>query len=154
MAFPSSTGSRAFTLDRALQTAQNQAGATKVQAQSLSISCAAGNVPAKTILDAVSSFADAKATFNKCAATSGLAAYAQAQVGDATIASEFTAMTSAIDAVVSSVMSTFPKDSTNTFLLITSFTPDGTGKTQQQTFTAAQLAPLKSLLDALVASID
>jgi len=154
MAFPSSTGSQALTLALALQTAQNMAGAVKVRAQSLSISCAAGNVPAQTILDGVSALADAKVTFNKCSATVGLAAYAQAQVGDANIATEFTTMVSAIDGVNNWVLANFPKDSTNTFLMITSFTPDNTGKITQRTFSTAQLAPLKTLLDALVASID
>jgi hypothetical protein len=154
MPFPSSTGSQSFTLEAALNLAQGTAANIKARTQSLSTACAAGNVAAQTILDVMTMLADSRLNLTKCAALSGLAAYAQAQIGDASIATEFNTMTSALDAVISWTIANFPKDSTNTFLMITSFTADNTGRTQQRTFTSAQLVGLKTLLDALVATID
>lgn len=154
MTFPSSSGSRSFGLSSALNSAQAMAAGVKAQGQALSALCAAGAVAASSILTFTTMLADAKVLFNKCAAVAGLEAYAQAQVGDLDIASEFTAMLAAIDATTAWVVANFPKDSTNTFLMVTSFASDNTGRTQQRQFTPAQTAGLKTVVDALVATID
>lgn len=154
MTFPSSSGSQAFGLTQALAVAQAQAANVKNQAATLSAQCAAGNVAAQAILNFLTVIADATLMLNKAAAVTGLAAYAQAQLGDVNISAEFQTMLTAMAAVTSSVLSTMPLDPTNTYLMVTSFTPDGTGRTQQRTFTPAQTAGIKTVLDALVATIN
>lgn len=156
MAFPSSNGTQGFTVAQALQLAQGVASIIKSQASNLSAQCAAGPVQASVILNLLTVLADAKLNLTKCAAVPGLATYAQAQTGDANIATEFTAMSSALDAVTQWVIANFPtgSDGTGTYLLVTQFTPDNTGRTQQRTFTTVQTAGLKTVLDALVATIN
>ena len=153
MPFPSSVGTRSFTVSAALNLAQQTAAGVKARAQALSLQSASANVPASLILEGMSMFADAKANFTRCAAVPGLATYAQAQLGDTDIANEFNAMVAAVDAVRVWVMANFPKDG-NGVLLASSFAPDNSGRTVQVQFTPAQLSQLRTLLDALAASID
>jgi len=153
--FPSSTGSRQLDLSIAWSSARAIAAQVKNQASSLRTSSAAGNVASGLILSVTNGLADAKAALNRSAACVGIAAYAQAQIADGTVdvAATFTAMLSAIDGVTSWVVTNFPKDGTGT-LLATKFNADNSGHTQDQQFTSAQTAGLRTALDALIAAID
>lgn len=153
MPFPSSSGSRSFTLAAALSLAQLTADAVKSRSQTLSAACGLGNVPASSILVYLAYLADAKANFTKSAAAPGLAVYAQEQIGDTDIANEFNAMVSAVDTVRNWILTNFPKDGSGN-LLYTQFTADNSGRTQQTFFTIGQVSGLKALLDSLVLSID
>jgi hypothetical protein len=83
----------------------------------------------------------------------GMAAYAQDQEDDPTydLTAEFNAMMAALDAVIAEVVATLPSDG-NGWLLINSINPDGT--LTPRNFTAGQLNQIRSLLDALAATIS
>jgi hypothetical protein len=157
MAFPSNVGTQALGLAQALPTAQGLATTIKTQASSLSAQCAAGGLQASAAINFLTLLADSKVKLQQCAAVPGISAYAQAQLGDVSIATEFTTMLAAMDAVTAWVTTNFPvaTDATNyTSLATMQFDQAGTGRIVQRTFTAGQTAGLKSVLDALVATIN
>ena len=82
----------------------------------------------------------------------GMAQYARDQEDDQSydVVAEFAAMVALIDAVLANIIATFPTDADD-FLLEKKFAPDGTYTFR--TFTGAQLAVLRGLLDDLVAGI-
>ena len=88
------------------------------------------------------------------ASVSGIAAYAQAQEDDVNynVATEFTALIAAMDAVVSSIETTFPTDNPTAWLLEKEFDP-GVGFTYR-VFSAAALSPLRTLVQAVDAAIE
>jgi hypothetical protein len=153
MPFPSNSGTASLGLAQALPLAQAVAGNIKFQAQNLVTACGQGPVAANVILNYLTVLADAQLTFAKVAAVPGIAAYAQAQVGDANISAEFSAMTSAITAVTNWALANFPVDASG-FLQAIAFTGDSTGRTQQATFTTAQTTGLVTVLNALIATIN
>lgn len=158
MTFPSSTGTVQDSLDTAWQTARSTAASIKIRTTSLSIQCTQANttpVSGIAILDYATFLADAKLALNRVAAVSGIGTYAQSQIANNTIniSTEFTNMVSALDGVVSWIITNFPKDGSSNLLYI-QFTGDNTGRTQSTTFNATQLAGLKTQLDILAATIN
>jgi hypothetical protein len=98
--------------------------------------------------------ADARLTLMGAANTGGIVEYARLQINnparDVTV--EFNTMVAAMDAVVSWIITNFPKG-TGSFLLAETFATDNSGRTQDRLFTPADLAALRPLLDTLIASI-
>ncbi len=104
------------------------------------------------ILALVDNLSALKAGLQDAAQTPGIEAYATAQEDDATylVAVEFAAMIAAVDAVIAETVTTLPTDA-NDWLLIRKINADGS--LVPRTFTGAQLASIRSLLDSLAASI-
>jgi hypothetical protein len=67
-------------------------------------------------------------------------------------ATEFNVMMAQIDNTISVIMANFPKDAQGRLLFLT-FTADNSGRNTSITFAAAQVAPVKTALDALIATI-
>jgi hypothetical protein len=153
MAFPSTAGTNAVTLQNALQNAMQIAGQVKGQAQNLVSLASGGTLNGQQIVNVPSWLNLQNTQLTALAATPGLAAYAQAQLGNATfdIAAAFSAMQSAITATVQWIVSNFPKDAGN-FLNYATF--DGSGNVVFTVFTAGQLAGFISVLNALIATIN
>lgn len=142
-------------LDRAFLQAQELARRVRERTQTTRDRAAAGNITAYEILNSVySEFKGARDSFQTLASVEGIAAYAQGQFPDLPgydIATEFTAMTTAIDGVLSWVRANFPDDGGG-FLLALSFDVDDTIKPAE--FTPAQTVGLRSALDAVLLAID
>jgi hypothetical protein len=151
--FPSSTGSTQQTLADGLANARSSAASIKAQAQSLLAQIAAGPVSAAALIAIPGYAAQWVAALNACAALPGMATYAQAQVGNATldVAAAFNAMVSAIQAVGSWITTNTPKDGSGNLLVMQY---GGSGALVYATFTSGQLAGLVTALNALVATID
>lgn len=83
----------------------------------------------------------------------GIVAYAQAQENDVNyaVSTEWNALFSAIDSVLSNITSTFPKDPSG-YLLERTIQGDGTFS--YRVFTPAQLTTLSSLVSAVAALIS
>jgi hypothetical protein len=155
VAFPATGTARADNLSDVWTFARGMAAQVRSRAVSLSASAAGASTPASMVLDAATFFADAKAALLKASQVGGIGAYAQAQINDATVnvATEFNSMMSAIDAVTAAIISNFPKDASSRLLFLT-FSADNSGRNTSSTFTAAQMAPVKTALDALIATIS
>ena len=149
MAFRASTATQA----QGLFTAMQQAQFIKQQAQSYSALLAAGPVNVSQIFQALDNIRSPLVIFNQVAAIPGIAAYAQAQFNDPAynVASEFTAMVNAVQAVIDWVVTNFPKDAQG---FIQAYKLNADGSRLQTTFTTAQTAGLKTALDAVVAAIN
>ncbi len=150
MAFPSNTGSTPISLSLALQNAQQIAGQVKAQAQSLVTLATGAGVPAFQLLTLPATWTNWNNQLTSYANLSGMAAFAQAQLGDASIGSDFAAMQAAITAVVNWITANFP--ASNGFLQALTFGSGGV--VNYVTFTPAQLTPLVILLNALIATIN
>lgn len=155
VAFPSSTGTRQQSLVQALAILRDVAAQVKARSASLNASCAAGDVGSSSLLDYATFLADAKLALNTASSVTGIAAYAQQQIGDDTfdIVESFTTMVAQIDATTAWFVANFPKDG-NGFLLAKIFAGANNGRTQDRQFTPAQTAGLRTVLVALIATID
>jgi hypothetical protein len=155
VAFPSSSGTRQQSLVQAFGTLRDVAASVKSRSASLNAACAAGNVGSGALLDYATYLADAKLSLQAASSVSGIAAFAQEQIGDATfdIVASFTAMMAQIDATTAWFIANFPKDGSG-FLLAKTFAAANNGRTQDRQFTPAQTAGLRTVLDALIATID
>jgi hypothetical protein len=153
MAFPSTTGSKRDDLQTAWGTVRSLAAAVKAEAQNIRTLSAAGTLGAANLLHLVTFLADVKSENQRLAAVPGLQAYAQSQVNNTglDLAAEFTAMRTQLDATTAWVVANFPKDA-NGFLLAQTIGADG--RQVDRVFTAAQTAALRTVLDALIATID
>jgi hypothetical protein len=150
MAFPSTAGSTPEALSAAWVSAMAIAGSIKTDSQAVRDQSLAGNVGSSRILDHLTFLADQKIRLQQIAALPGIAAYAQAQTGDANVAAEFTAMISAMDGVRDWVIANFPVVST--FLQAKTFQADG--RTTDRQFSTAALANYRTQLDTLIATIN
>jgi hypothetical protein len=107
-----------------------------------------------TILDYATFLTDQKIALEACV-VNGIVAYAQAQMmspaADVTVL--FNTMILAIQATIDWITTNFPKDG-NGFLLAVSFVGDGTGRTTPRLFTAGDLGPFKTVVDALLATLE
>ena len=150
MTFPTSDTHRSLAV--ALQQAQSQASSIKRICQNNSSAMAAGNVASDFIIALYDNLSGAKTVFQQSAAVTGIAAYAQAQIGDSNldIVAEFTAMVGAITSAMAWIEANFPKDA-NGFLLAQTF--DGAGGRTQRQFTSTQTVGLRTALAAVVAAI-
>lgn len=151
MAFPSDGGSTRSLADLWRQV-RGYAGAVKSRAQALRNQAAAGPVSAMQMLDLTTVLADAKVQFQSAAAVSGLAEYAQQQVGNPAldVVAEFNAMMAQIDATILWIRTNLPND--GTYLLALTLGTDG--RYSWRTFAPAATAGLRTQLDALIATID
>jgi hypothetical protein len=155
MAFPATGTTRADNLSDVWTFARAMAAQVRSRASTLSTMAAGASTSASYVLDTATFFADAKAVLLKASQVGGIAAYAQAQINDATVnvTTEFNSMMSAIDSVTSAIITNFPKDASNRLLFLT-FTADNSGRQTSSAFTSAQMVPVKTALDALVATIS
>jgi len=153
MAFPSIAGTNSVTLQVALANAMQIAGQVKGMAQNWVALASAGSLNGQQIINMPAGLVQYNNQLSALAATPGLAAYAQAQLGNATfdIATAFTAMQSAITATVQWIAANFPVDSSG-FLTYAKF--DGSGNVVFTVFTAAQLSGFISQLNSLIATIN
>lgn len=153
MPFPATNGTAApIGLDAAWSGARNTASQIQAQAVSLSAQIAAGPVSAAVIIAALSFLTPLNAQLTTYAAVPGIAAYAQTQVNNESlnVATAFSAMQSALVAVVNWILSNYPVDSSG-YLQDRQFI---SGQVAWSVFTTAQLAGLATLLAALSATID
>jgi hypothetical protein len=104
-------------------------------------------------LSVIQHFGTVAVLMNSWAATPGLAAYAQAQVNDPTydIVAEFNTMMTAIISARDSLIAMFPKDAQG-FMAYQTLNPDAS--ITNRTFTAAQLAPVVTTLNNVLATIS
>lgn len=153
MSFPSNTGTKQDDLAGAWAIARGIAAEVKTRSVLLRSTSLAGPISAWSIIDYATFLADAKVAFARCSSLSGINAYAQAQIGDATInvATEFSNMVSQLNATVAWIIANFPKDGGG-FLLAATWLADG--RITYRTLTTAQTAGLRTALDALIATID
>ena len=151
MAFPSDIGQD--DLATAWRGVRLFAGAIKRDAQNLHALSVAGPVGGSQILDFLTRLADNRAELARYTQVAGLAAYAQEQINDPAldVAAAFVAMRDQADACRDWAIANFPKDG-NGFLLARTFLADG--RTQDRQFTAAALAPFRTQLQSLIATID
>ena len=147
MAFPASTGALSDALERACRTAQTM----KSQVQSFVALSAAQPVGALEIIELHRQLRGYHATLTAVAQTTGIGAYAQAQLGDAEmdVAAEFTAMLSAITNATDWIAQNFPKG-TGGYAL--AFTFGAAGPAYRQ-FTSAELAGLRTGLGQITAAV-
>jgi len=148
MTFPSTNAMP--TLAEGLRQARDQAAAIKDVSQGFSAKMKAGSVPTSSIFALLDNLVDSKNIFSTAAALSGMDAYAEAQLG-ASIATDFTAMTNAVNSAIAWIVQNFPKD-TDGYLQMATMNSDGTRT--ERSFTTTQTAGLATLLDAVVATID
>lgn len=153
MAFPSTSGSIPLTLESAWEQARSMAATIKLNANTMLNLIAAGPVSAIQIVPIPGYLLIQKNMLNQFASVSGIAAYAQAQIGNPSldVAGSFTAMQNAITNVANWILTNFPKDGSGN-LLYQKYNADGSFA--YLSFTQAQLAGLVTVLNALVATID
>ncbi len=155
MAFPSSGGTHQDDLLFLWRQARVVTRQIKDQASSLRATSAVGSLQANSILGFSAFLYSMRVQLQAAASAVGMNAFAQNQIGDATIniATEFTAMLTQIDSVIAWIIANFPKDG-NGFLLAQTFNADNSGRTVDRPFTTIQMAGFRAVLDGLVASID
>ena len=157
MAFPSDTGTTQEDLDTAWKRSRSIASQVKQRATDIRTKSLAGIMTSSDVLDFTTYLADQKLQFNAISALGApLAAYAQAQINNNTIniATEFANMVSALDGVVSWVLTNFPKTPTTNELRAVTFAVDNSGRTVNVVFTAGATSGLRTQLDALIAAIN
>lgn len=153
MTFPSSLGSKPETLSQALEKITRTAGQVKAAAQQIRAASLTGPTGVNNVITYLGDLADFRDTLARLSATTGLAAFAQAQYSSASldIAADYTTMLAAIDAVRTWIATNFPKAASGE-LLEKKF--DANGRVVLNTFTTAALAGFRTQLDALIATID
>ena len=132
---------------------KRQAAATRQYCQQQATAMQAATTSADVPFAVIQHFAVVIPMFDGWAATPGIASYAQAQENDPAydVAAEYTAMRSAMVSARDQLISMFPKDA-NGFLLYQ--TMNAGGVVSARTFTAAQLAPVVTLLNNVAATIS
>jgi hypothetical protein len=155
MAFPSSSGTVKGNLSGAWDMARDIAGHIKMRAVNLRSASVAGAITSDTMLVYIANLAEWRTSLIAISQLPGMVAYARAQINDPNvdIAAEFNAMIAGLDGVVSWVVTNFPKDGSG-FLLAKTFNADNSGRTVDRTFSAAQTAGLRTVLDTLIAAIN
>ena len=135
-------------------TLRSVAGQIKSRATSLNTQAAAGPIGSTLILDFATFLADAKVALTAASAVPGIAAYAQGQINDNTfdIVASFNAMMAQVNNTTAWIIQNFPNSAG--MLLARSFTVDNTGRTQDAVFTSAQTSGLRTILAALIATIN
>ena len=117
-----------------------------------SATMAAGSIPASVALGVLDQLRAIRTEMTTLAATPGIAAHAQRQSGATVdIAAEYAAMVAAIDAAIAWITTNFPQDGDG-YLLLEQF--EASGARTERTFTPAQTAALRALLDTLAATVD
>lgn len=149
MAFPSTNSTN--TLDAALRQAMGIAGDIKAKAQNLANAAASG-LGGDQIVWWPIYLTTQNNLLTQCASVSGIGAYAQAQLGNATfdIVGAFTTMQAAIVSTIAWISTNFPKDVNGNLLYV----QYGSGVFTYTQFTPGQLSGLVSALNALIATIN
>jgi len=147
MAFRASNIIPSTQYDRAKQLAIQ----LKRQAETRSASFASGATSVE-VLALVDNLNSLRAGLEVIRQVPGIADYAAAQEDDVAydVVAEFNAMIAAAAAVVAEIVTTLPKDGSD-WLLIRKINPDGS--LSPRNFTAANLSSIRTLLDAVAASI-
>lgn len=151
MTFPSSNNTT--SLGVILTTLQALAGQTKSQAQNSLAQMQTQNVDTVFVFQLLDRLNWLISTLNAWRTTPGLDAYATADLPgyEGTLTADITAIINAAQACINWVVTSFPKDSTQTYILSESINSDGTRTLRQ--FTPAQTAGLQTLIQALIATI-
>lgn len=150
MAFPSNKGSNPFSYDDAFTLLRSNAGAIKQQAQQLVTKSSAGPVFIYELRNFVTETATRRTEMDALA-TPELASWAVSQPGGANLSADWTAMRNQIDAVINAGVSGLPKAPSGELL---SETLGAGGVLTQSSWTTAQTAGLRTLLTALIATIN
>ena len=138
------------TRRNAYASAVSQAAQLKSLAQNEVTAMAAGNVSANEVRQILQYCIQVKATNTATAAISGIAAYATQQEGGAyDVATAWANMNSAIDAVINWIVTNIPQS--GGFVVLEQWTANGV---TVQSFTPAQTAGLRTVLNSLIATID
>jgi hypothetical protein len=127
MAFPSSSGTVKGNLSGAWDMARDIAGHIKMRAVNLRSASVAGAITSDTMLVYIANLAEWRTSLIAISQLPGM--------------------------VVSWVVTNFPKDGSG-FLLAKTFNADNSGRTVDRTFSAAQTAGLRTVLDTLIAAIN
>lgn len=140
-------------LQTALQAVQSTAYATKSQAQNYLAAIQAGPVTADAIFQSITQIRQMIATLQQYQSIAGLNAYATAQLPGyaGTLTTDIAATISAAQAVITWVVTNFPKDSGG---FAQAHTLNADGSLTSAVFTSAQLAGLQTVLQALIATIN
>jgi hypothetical protein len=151
MAFPSNVGSQQQSLD--FVWAQIRAIVTNIKQTTSSVSTSVGaGCTADVILSYLAFLVNNKAQLDKLTAVSGIAQYAQTQINNPSfdVAGQYNTMATAIVNTGAWITGNFP--ATGGFIQPGSF--NGDGSFSYRAFTASALAPLLSLMNSLLATID
>ena len=149
MAFPASNKRLADQLGRVQQAALMADGVC----ESLYGRSLGGNITAYAItIDLLPKLRAAYTVFLEAETVNGIAAYAQEQLGspELDVVQEFAATKAAIEGVIAWVAANLPKDDDG-YLLIETMGPDGS--LSPRTFTPAQTAGLRTVLQAVMDTI-
>lgn len=148
MPFPSA--SARASLAQGLTDAQNRAAHLKSLSTNTAAAMAAGPTSATIVLTTLSSLLGVKARLDAIAALPGMGPFAVEQLGQ-DVTFDFTAMSNAVDAVVAWIIANLPRAGGTGYLLVE--TMDAAGNRVPRMFTVAEMAPLKTRLDTLAATI-
>lgn len=121
----------------------------KAQAERESADLSAGGATSNRVIDIYTRVRRYEVALDRYADTPGIGAYAQAQIGDADIAADFTEMANALAAVATEITNTFPKNAGNYLL---GWQLGASGLVERQ-FTAQDMAGLVTRLNTLAASV-
>jgi hypothetical protein len=147
MALPSSTSS----LGAALAQVQNIAASVKSQAGNVLVSLQAGPVTTLFVFQMLDQLNGLITSLNALKATTGLNAYATAQLPGyaGTMVTDITATVNAAQACINWVVANFPNSSG----FLQAFTLNADGSRTPASFTSAQTAGLQTAITALIATI-
>lgn len=136
-----------------LRAVQSNAQSVKAQAQNALATLQSSNVSTNFVFLFLDQMGGLINTLNSWSSVSGLNAFATANLPGygGTLTTEIAAVISAAQACIGWVVTNFPKDSTQTYILAETLNSDGTRT--QRVFTPAQTAGLQTLLQAFIASI-
>ena len=150
MAFPSSSGSA--DLDTAWSILRSQATRIKNEAANLRTQ-ALGTISAVLVVDLCQLLSSARTSILTASQTSGLEAYARTQINNPSLdlVAAYNAMSAQVTATIDWIRANFPKDDDDYLLVLTI---DVDGVKVWRTFTPAETAGLRTVLDSLVATID
>ena len=153
MATPSAAGSHKDTLDSAWDRFFKTLGVVKVQSQRFIDRSAVGPVVAEEIATYAGQLANWVDDLTAIAALPGIGDYAQAQISNPALdlAVEWPLTLAQINATRTWIVSNFPKDASG-YWQIAQF--DGAGRRVVRSFSSADLAGFRTVLGALVATID
>ena len=108
---------------------------------------------ADRLLALLDDLADGQQLLSETSGIQGIAQYAKDQENDQSydVVAEFVALTNAVDAAVAGIISAIPTSNPGNYVALHSFT----GSTlTPRTFTAAQMAATKTLIDAVISGIS
>jgi hypothetical protein len=149
MALPST----AISLNQAFVQVLGQAGGIKQQAVDALAALQAGPVTTTWVFNFLDVVKDAIGRFDRFKTIAGLNAYAtqQAPAYSGTLTTDIAATETALQACIDWVITNFPKDSTNTWILAYQLNADSTRT--PRSFSTVQTAGLQTLLQTLIATI-